>query len=212
MFPGFSKTIVEVRSVGGVVGIGEAPNAASAERIRDAIAPGLIGANAYDLAECERRAVSPTKALQNTDDEATLRAFGGVEMALWDLVGKIEGRSVASLLGGRVRDVVQFTEYFAFRVPSGDTAGEQTPTDVARYCARMAELHGSPSFEGKVGVLDLATEVKMVKEVRRAIGDAALLRLDANMAWSVGVARDALHRLEEFNLSSIEEPVRPEHD
>ncbi len=52
----------------------------------------------------------------------------------------------------------------------------------------MVEEHGSPFFEGKVGVRDLVTEVAMVEEVRAAIGEDALLRLDANMRWSVAVA------------------------
>jgi glucarate dehydratase len=145
---------------------------------------------------------------QNTDASPVVMAFGGVEMALWDLVGKLEGRSIASLLGGRVRDEIAFTEYFAMRESSGKRGGEQTPLEVARYCAGLAQDRGATAFEGKVGVRDLATEVAMVREVRNAVGPDAVLRLDANMAWTTTTARDALHRFEAFDLSSFEEPVR----
>src|SRR5262249_14798675 len=147
VFPGFAKTIVEVESGEGAVGLGEAPNSESAEIIERALAPRLLGANPYDLADCERRCVPPFRVLANTEDPSIVRAYGGVEMALWDLVGQLEGRSVASLLGGRVRDEVGFSEYFALRV-----GRDETPLEVARYCASMIEEHGSPVFEGKVGV------------------------------------------------------------
>jgi glucarate dehydratase len=129
-------------------------------------------------------------------------------MALWDLIGQLEGKSLASLLGGRVRDAVSFTEYFALRLPQNGRGGESTPADVARYCARMQEQFGSTAFEGKVGVEPLGVEVSIVREVRRAIGEESLLRLDANMSWSTTVARDALRQFERFDVQSVEEPVR----
>jgi glucarate dehydratase len=72
----------------------------------------------------------------------------------------------------------------------------------------MQSEHGARFFEGKVGVEPLELELRMVREVRRAIGPDTPLRLDANMAWSVTTARGALRQLEEFNISSIEEPAR----
>jgi glucarate dehydratase len=145
--------------------------------------------------------------MKNADDDSLKRAYGGVEMALWDLLGHLDGRSVAELLGGRVRDTVEFTEYFAPRYESNGRGGETTPAQIAAYCARMAEEHGSTWFEGKLGVFDLATEVAVVREVRAAIGPYAVLRLDANMRWSVTVAREALRRLEQYDVRSIEDPV-----
>jgi glucarate dehydratase len=207
-FPGFSKTIVEVETDAGITGIGEAPNPYVAPLIEATLGPALQGADPYDLADCERRCLPPIRVLKNTDDDAIRRAFGGVEMALWDLIGKLERKSVASLLGGRVRDTVAFTEYFALRLACDGRGGEANAADVARYCARMQEEHGSTAFEGKVGVESVGTEVAIVREVREAIGPDSLLRLDANMGWSTTVARDALRQFERFDVQSVEEPVR----
>ena len=206
-FPGFTKTIVEVETESGLVGVGEAENFWSAEIIERALAPRLVGADPRDLAACERRVLPPFEVMRNAEDESLLRAYGGIEMALWDLNGKLQGRAVAELLGGFVRTEISYTEYFAMRAASGPEGGESSPADVARYCARMQEEHGARAFEGKVGVGDLSFEVAMVREIRRAIGEEPMLRLDANMGWSLITAREALRRLAEFNIRSVEDPV-----
>jgi glucarate dehydratase len=212
VFAGFSKTVVEVESDDGAIGIGEAPNPFAAGVIDSRITPKLIGADPYDLADCERRCVPPIETYKNTDDNAVVLAYGGVEMALWDLIGKLEDRSLAELLGGRVRNSIPFTEYFAFRLAANGIAGESTPKEIGAYCARMVEEHGAQRFEGKAGVHDIGTEVAMVREIRAAIGDDPLIRLDANMAWSTTTAREALRRFEEYNVGSFEEPVRTLHE
>jgi glucarate dehydratase len=207
VYPGFSKAIVEVETSEGVTGVGEAPSARAALLIDRYVAPRLLGADPRDLVDCERRAVPPSQVSKNTEDRSVHYAFGGVEMALWDVIGKLSGQSVARLLGGRIREEVAFTEYFAPRLRHQGRGGEDGPADLARYCARMAEEHGAVAFEGKVGVFDIPTEVAIVREVRAAVGDDCLLRLDANMRWSVAAARHALNRFERYNVDSVEDPV-----
>jgi glucarate dehydratase len=208
VFPGFSKAVVEVLTRDGAVGIGEAPNASLAGVVTEVIGPRLAGADPCDLADCERRCLPAVQAYRNTEDMGIVLAYGGVEMALWDLIGKLQGRSVAQVLGGRVREQIEFTEYFAMRLRHGDRGGEDTPVAVAEYCASMVELHGARHFEGKAGVAELATEVAIAKEVRAAIGYDRTLRFDANRAWPLTVAREAMRRFEPFNISSFEEPVQ----
>ncbi len=206
--PGISRTIIEVESTDGAVGIGEAPTVEAAGLIEEQIAPRLAGADPLDLSDCERRALPPIRVMQNSPELPVISAWGGVEMAIWDLIGKAQGRSVASLLGGRVRETVSFTEYFAPRLANGGHGGESTPVELARYCARMAEEHGACAFEGKVGVFDLNDDVATAHEVRAAIGDEPMLRLDANKRWDLITAREALRRMEPANVSSVEDPAR----
>jgi glucarate dehydratase len=113
---------------------------------------------------------------------------------------------IYELLGGTVRTDVPFTEYFAFRHPSAHGAGEATPVEVAQYCARMREEHGSTVFEGKVGSTSLSTDIEMVKEIRAAVGDDALIRLDANHGWPLNTARKALRELARYDIANIEDP------
>jgi len=208
VYQGFSTTIVEVETDDGAIGIGEASTPFAARVIEERIAPHLIGADPFDLADCERRCMPPIEAYRNIDDNSIVMAWGGLEMALWDLAGRLQNRSIGEMLGGRVREAVPFTEYFAFRLDRNGLGGESKPSDVANYCARMSEEFGATGFEGKAGVRSIGTEVSMVREIRAAVGDDPILRLDANMAWSTTTAREAMRRLEPYNLSSFEEPVR----
>ena len=118
-------------------------------------------------------------------------------MALWDVVGKATDRAVHELLGGAVRDRIQ---YFGF--PQGETAEE-----IAREAKEWAD-NGSDVIYVKVGrgeTLDLA----IAKQVRAAIGNKRL-RLDANEAWDVLTARRMIQALSRFEIEFIEQPVRSE--
>ena len=115
--------------------------------------------------------------------------------------GKAFGLPLYKLLGGAVRKEIPFTEYFAYRLKTGKIGGEQTPAKVAAYCARMREQHGSTFFEGKCSSGDPVEVVKIIKEIRKALGDDAMVRLDANMAWSLSTARKLLGRSRALQLA-----------
>jgi len=63
-----------------------------------------------------------------------------------------------------------------------------------------------------MGRLDLNTEIKMVKEIRAAIGEDAILRLDANMAWPLNIAREAVKKLEPYAIANLEDPTASYYD
>lgn len=204
---GATKGIVEIETDAGVTGLGEVATIEHAELVERDFAPRLLGVDPLAIDDCERRCLPEIRTLLNTHDAAPVKAFGGVEMALWDLKGKALQLPLYALWGGPVRQQIGFSEYFALRVPGAAEPGEATPLEVARYCARMRATYGSTLFEGKVGVTDLDTEIAMVREVRAAIGPDATLRLDANYGWPLNVARQALARLAPYNIANIEDPA-----
>jgi glucarate dehydratase len=206
-YPGTTKVVIEVVTDEGLVGLGEAPSASCEPIVTDVMAPKLMGVDAFDLEACERLCVPDAKADANTADRSSLRAFGGIEMALWDLRGKAWEQPLYKLLGGAVRKEIPFTEYFAYRQQGDDLGGESTPAEVAAYCARMRELHGSTYFEGKCPPGDPQATIEVTKEVRRAVGDDAMLRLDANMGFSLTAARRVLAGIEEYGVDNFEDPV-----
>lgn len=206
-YPGTTKVIVEVETDDGITGIGEAASPDCEPVINQIMASRLIGVDPFDLARCEVLCVPETRVLFNTDGNVEIKSFGGIEMALWDIKGKALGLPLYMLLGGAVRKQIPFTEYYAYRMKNGKVGGERTPAQLAAYCARMREEHGSTFFEGKCSTGNPTEDVKIVKEVRAAVGEDALIRVDGNMAWSVTSARRLLADLEPYNIRNFEDPV-----
>lgn len=203
---GMTKTILEVVTDEGVVGLGEAADGDVSVVVAE-LAERLRGADPLDLCDCEMRCVPPQTVNLWSNTVALRRTFGAIEMALWDIRGQVEGRPLYALLGGACRREIAFTEYFSYRLDRNGEGGESTPTEVARYCAEMIERYDAPWFEGKVGLEPLEDDLDLVREVRAAIGEGTLLRLDANGGWTHETARQALRRLEPLDIRSIEDPV-----
>ena len=200
-----TKTVIEAETEDGVVGLGEC---AEGDRAADVVAAGskLIGLDVRQLNEAERRIVPGMRYTPWGNVLAARRLFGGIEMAMWDARGKTEGLPLHMLLGGAVRTEIPHTEYFSYRYPGPRDPGESSPLEIARYCARMIEHHGADIFEGKMSTVGLSEELEMVREVRAAIGDRPL-RLDANYGWTMPTAREALKRLEPYNIQWFEDPA-----
>ena len=198
----FTSTLVEVTDSDGVVGIGETPHGDLSAMV-DTLGRRLVGLPVEALNEHERRCIARTGFSLWDDAAAERRAFGGIELALWDLRARRAGVPLVDLLGGRVRDEVAFTEYFALR-----DGREATPADVVEYCERMAADFDSPLFEGKLGVLPVEQELQMVGDLVGALGRGALHRLDANGVYTVPTARRVCHRLAELGVGWLEDPCR----
>jgi glucarate dehydratase len=199
---GIHRTIVRVTTDEGVVGLGEAAAPEDAADLRGELGQLLVGRDSDALlADLGRRERPPAE--HRADGKVLVRnPLAGVEIALWDIAAREAGVPLHELLGGACRKTVAFTEYFAYR-----EGREQSPVEVAAYCARMVEEHGSPAFEGKVAVRPLEEDVSLVREIRAAIGPERILRVDANMGWRFDTARDALRRLEPYEVANAEEPV-----
>ena len=200
LYPGASKSIVEVETDEGLVGLGEAPWWHFGEAIEREIAPALIGADPLDLAECEARCVPAYQITANTGENASMVAYGAVELALWDIKGKALDMPLYKLLGGAVRKDIPFTEYFSFRPEHEGAGGEMSAEAIVEYCLKMREEHGSTYFEGKLILGDPELEIRTVRMLRESLGPDAMIRLDSNMQWSLTTARWVLSEIEPFNI------------
>ena len=205
-----TKTVVEIETEDGTIGLGEIASgdaSAGIARVRER----LIGLDVLALNEAESRCVPSMRSTPWDDVLGARRVFGGIEMALWDARGKLSGSSLAEMLGGAVRPAVALTEYFSYRLAGPSHPGESTPLEIARTCAEMIEQHGAVAFEGKVCTVSLEEEIEMVREVRAAIGDRRLT-LDANGGWTVPTAREAIRRLDPFEIFYYEDPVETQEE
>ncbi len=192
---GAVNVLVEVGTDEGIAGYGESTAARPADGVMAAlhgIAPLLIGEPPFDIERLMRRCRF-LGGFNHAPRFANL-TLAGVEMALWDIIGKAAGRPVHQLLGGACQAEV---DYFAF--PQGDTA-----KDLAED-ARAAVEAGYSVFYMKVG-RGARKDMENVEAVRAAIGDRKL-RLDANEAWDVHTAITMINRLARFEPEFIEQPT-----
>ena len=195
---GAAVVLVQVETDEGIGGLGEstAPFPAEVTALQlQGIAPLLAGEPVWDV----RRLMTKARFLGgfNHTPWAADLVLAGLEMALWDVMGKAAGRPVYELLGGAVRDEV---DYFGF--PQGDGAEE-----LAADAARLAGA-GHGVIYLKVGRGEEA-DVRNTAAVREAIGGRRL-RLDANGAWSVAEAVHMIGRLAGFEPEWIEQPTPPQ--
>jgi glucarate dehydratase len=204
---GFSKTIVEVETSDGIVGIGEGSSPAHVATIETVFAPRLIGRDPIDIVGCEERCLPAWRGVHTDVDFPAIRAFGAIEMALWDIRGKAWGRPLYELFGGAHRKTVAFTDYFAFRAAKGGKGGETTPEEVVEYCLGQRERFGSTMFEGKLSTADAETSLRTLEMLRDALGPAATLRVDSNKAYSLAEAVRIARRLEPLGIRCWEDPV-----
>jgi L-alanine-DL-glutamate epimerase-like enolase superfamily enzyme len=121
-------------------------------------------------------------------------AKGGVDVALWDLLGRLAGLPCSTLLGG-----------YADRVAVAHMVSFGTPLAMARDAAKMHEEHGVRAFKVKVG-RDPDLDVAAVRAVRDAVPDADLYA-DANRGWTLEQALAAGDALIALGVSAIEEPI-----
>ena len=199
---GIHRTIARVTTEDGVVGLGESAAPADADALRGPLGQELVGRKTADVRAELGRTERPAPEHRSDGKVLIRRPLAAVEIALWDVAAREAGVPLYEQLGGACRVDIAFTEYFAYR-----EGREQSPAEVAAFCARMVEEHGSSSFEGKVAVRSVEEDVRLVREVRAAIGPERALRIDANMGWRLDTARRALDLLEPYDIANVEEPV-----
>jgi glucarate dehydratase len=160
-----------------------------------------------DIVALERQVLPSMPAAHSVTDHATRGAWGGVEIALWDLRGKLWGQPVANLLGGIQRRQIPFTDYFSYRLPQDGKGGEASIQDVVDYCLRLQADHGTSFFEGKVSDPALTANIRLVQALRDALGPDAMIRIDSNQAFSVPSAIYLAPAFEEAGVRNWEDPT-----
>ena len=193
-----STILVEVEDDSGHTGIGEgvgAPDPVAVERIIRRTGSGFVGRDPFSIdALCAGAYHSCFEAWGASVPRFGNQVVAGLEMALWDLAGKVTGRPVHDLLGGPRHRGVQ---YFYFL--QGESADE-----LAADAARAVE-QDAPLIYLKIGRGE-ATDLAIVAAVREAIGRRRL-RLDANEAWDPLTAIRMIRKLERFEPECIEQPT-----
>jgi mandelate racemase len=122
-------------------------------------------------------------------------AVGAIDMALWDALARAMDVSVAGLLGGEIRSLPAYDSFGIINLR----------TDLSWLEDSVG--HGFKAIKIKLGASDLETEAATVAEVRRTIGNKVKLMLDFNQSQTTASAIERILRLQQFDLTWVEEPV-----
>jgi glucarate dehydratase len=225
------RIIVELVTDDHIYGLSEIPGSASSLAALEAAREVVIGKSPFQLnqieAELYRRFGSEQEDRgQNPWDQRRLvHVFSSIEVACFDLMGKITGRPVHDLLGGKVRDRVPFSAYLFYKYEgaggelgfgvdpnaTGWAAARQAaaldPEGVVKQAQAMCDEFGFQSIKLKGGVFEPRVEVETIFALREAFGENMPLRLDPNAIWSVETAIEWGRKLEGV-LEYYEDPVR----
>ncbi len=204
--------LVRLTASDGTVGWGECwgPIAGTKETIDGFLAPRLVGRNPRNIEEIHDDLHQLSRAAYQS--VIPLPAISGVDIGLWDLLGKVRGVSVTDLLGGRRREAVRaYATGHYFRDIS--ELSEQYRL-IAAEAAENADRFGA--IKAKIGLQLLGygsdEDVELVRRIREAIGPDATLMVDANYAYDRATAREVGRSLAELGVHWFEEPVDPEDE
>jgi len=194
------RTIIEVTTDSGFIGLGETyGDAAHLVRLR-AAAHSLIGVDAFDTNAMQRR-VAVSLAADTTSGGHGMsgmvtgsstpdRILSPFEVAALDIQGKAIGRPISDLLGGAVRRSVPFSGYLFYKWAghpgeSDDEWGAALDVDgVVAQARRMYQQYGFSAFKLKGGVFPPDEEIAAIHALRAEFPEHPL-RLDPNAAWSI---------------------------
>jgi L-alanine-DL-glutamate epimerase-like enolase superfamily enzyme len=200
--------IVSVESNDGPIGFGEVCDSfgcshprAFAALIDEALAPLLMEENPLEVDRLFDKMRGWTR--RRLGDQALIvQAISGVEVALWDLCGKLLGRSVADLF--ERRDIKTVPVY-----ASGMFIGDGTPD----WHAKLLEPYlqrGVKACKARIGD-DFRTNLKALRELRRVLGSDVAVMIDGNEHYCLRTAETIAHELAEIGIRFFEEPIPQNH-
>ena len=213
----FDSALVRIETAGGVTGFGEAKAQvgsagncrAVCALIEDEFAPLLVGEDARDISRLwdvmyngsrahyaiERGHVFPVMGRRGI----TVAAISGVDIALWDILGKSLGAPVWRLLGGRRRE----------RMPAYASGGWAPTGGIVAELQRFIDRGNFGAVKMRVGSGDgtLAHSIARVRAAREGLGDSVGIMCDAHGTWTAAEAKRFCRAVAECHIDWLEEPV-----
>ena len=199
----FVRTIVEVETDEGLIGLGEMGGGGeSAEAAFHALKSYVVGHDPARLEELRFLIANPTASLYNNRTQM----LAAIEFACLDILGQKWGVPVSEILGGRLRDRVPFASYLFFRYP-GEHGGEvRTAEQLVEHANTLKRLYGFTSHKLKGGVFAPEYELECYRELAAALeGDR--FRFDPNAVWSTETAIWFGQQSEDIRNDYLEDPV-----
>ncbi len=205
--PRANEILVRMHTDEGVEGIGIAtsytPIEAAIKAFKSGIAEFVIGADPLAPERLYQKIFALTSQRIASEKgwarEAIVRISAAVDIACWDIVGKVAGLPLYRLFGGYRSEVPCYVTCAYYR--DGKDLAE------LRDEMQMLKAQGHTGFKGKVGGAPLKEDVERMALVREVIGSDKELMIDVNRGWDLATAIEGARLLEPLRPRWLEEPV-----
>jgi glucarate dehydratase len=214
------RSIIEIETASGLVGINETYGDQSMLDVLAKAAPALQGLSPWDLNAMETRVQALVKPAGQTSEflgeqislapgthvsKNAAKVISAFEVAMLDLQGQLANAPVVDLLGGAARDSVPFSAYLFFKYAEHiDQVGTDYPADpfgegiapeqMVAQARRMIDQYGFKSIKLKAGALPPEQEVAALLALAKAFPGAPL-RIDPNANWTVATSLKVVEQL-----------------
>ena len=196
--------IVEIETADGIVGWGECygPSAVAKAYLETQFAPRIIGRDAFDVEVIWEDLYNRIKDYGGRGMATS--ALSGIDIALWDIIGKSCGKPIHKLIGGAYRTEVTAYATGLYFIDM-DRLIEEAVEEANEFVG-----DGFVAIKMKIGLGSPKLDIERVAAVRKAIGDDVRLMVDANHCFTVPQAIRIGRELEKLNVEWFEEPISPE--
>jgi glucarate dehydratase len=201
----FVRTIVEIETDNGLVGLGEMGGGGeSAEAVFRAMKSYLVGHDPARIEEIRFLIANPSASLYNNRTQV----LAAIEFACLDILGQAWGVPVSEILGGRLRESVRFASYCFFRYPNPQTGkGEvRTVEQLVAHTRELKQRFGFTTHKLKGGVFHPDYELEAYRALAAAFPEDSL-RFDPNAVWSTEQAIRFGQAIEGLRNDYLEDPV-----
>jgi D-galactarolactone cycloisomerase len=196
--------VLEIVTDEGIVGWGDCygPAAVSRAVIESLYKPALIGQDPFNVEVIWEMLYNKIKDYGLSG--MTISALSGVDIALWDIIGKACNQPVHRMIGGAFRNKVQaYATGFYFK--TFDRLNEEAVEEALKY-----KEQGFKAIKMKIGLGNHRKDIARVEAVRKAVGDDIEIMVDANHSFTVPQAINIGRELERLGVAWFEEPISPE--
>ncbi len=213
----FDAAILRLETDDGLVGWGEGKNAAGSSGeygtlvhlLNHDFGPRIVGRDPADVTfiwedlysgvRADKARMAGHAMPEMARRGLTIAAISAIDIALWDILGKADGKPVWQLLGGRKAE----------RMPAYASGGWANADQIGDQLQGYIDSGGFKAVKMRVGAMDGAAHVSAarVKAARKALGPGVEIAVDAHGTYTVAEARRFAHMVADCDLAWFEEPV-----
>jgi L-alanine-DL-glutamate epimerase-like enolase superfamily enzyme len=203
--------VVKVHTDAGITGLGEVDSsslvakaiieAPLSHKICRGLAECVVGQDPFEIDRLIHRMYEGSIFFGRQG--AAIQAMSGIEIALWDIVGKATGQPVYKLLGGGFRK--SFVAYASILFGDTPVETERIARQLAGQGYRAVKFGWGPMGQGE------DSDIAHVRAARQGLGPNVQLMVDAGLCWDTATAIRRAHQFESFRLTWLEEPLHPDN-